>query len=586
MSLARQIRRLKKKVKEVVSRKQKRKAFLEPLEPRILLSADLKFSMSGEADDITLRLHEADGASTFQVIDNADQSVLLDQALADTSSIEILGSAAADALTVDFSTPFDIPVSFSDATQGDGDALKVLGSDRTWSITGADSGRTGDIEFSGIENLAGGPDNKDTFVFSPEGSLSGTVEGGAGGFDTVVIEGGTYHTTVYTALGPDSGLIQLDGTTLVYAGMEPVSNTGNVADAVYNATAGDDQIDIQDQILPDVGIYIESVNDAFEDSDITEPTGSLKINAGAGNDTIESNLTDFRVPLILDGGDGSDTLDLSGRTAPVTVIRFSDGSAALVDGTHYVAVRNVETFLGAQATLIEEGIPAWVEQGPGTIVDGQVEIPPDDPVSGAVQSVASHPFDSAVIFAASVNGGVWRSLDGGIHWAPLTDQFPTLGMGDIKISPLDADGDPLTGNYGGTGSPTPVEKLVLYAGTGKFSNSHLGGYSLGVLKSTNGGATWSLVGAHEFSGLSITAVVATGLTTAEGEIVLASALSKMSDDGTLEKEGGVFRSTAATDEAAGETWTEANGNVMARLDFSVAGRIRLAVHDSPGYNHI
>ena len=167
---------------------------------------------------------------------------------------------------------------------------------------------------------------------------------------------------------------------------------------------------------------------------------------------------------------------------------------------------------------------------------------------------------------------------------------------------------------------------MLYAGTGKFSNSHLGGYSLGVLKSTNGGSTWSLVGAHEFSGLSITAVVATGLTTTEGEIVLASALSKMSDDGTLEKEGGVFRSTdggltweqvhsgsvsdliadpgdprrfyaalpaagvfrstAATDDAAGETWTEANGISWPASISPMPRRIRLAVHDSPGYNHL
>ena len=47
MGLARQIKRLKKKLDWVSSRKRQRKAVLETLEPRILLSADLSFTMNG-----------------------------------------------------------------------------------------------------------------------------------------------------------------------------------------------------------------------------------------------------------------------------------------------------------------------------------------------------------------------------------------------------------------------------------------------------------------------------------------------------------------------------------------------------------
>ena len=40
MGLARQIKRLQKRREEAAAKKRRRKAFLEPLEPRLLLSAD------------------------------------------------------------------------------------------------------------------------------------------------------------------------------------------------------------------------------------------------------------------------------------------------------------------------------------------------------------------------------------------------------------------------------------------------------------------------------------------------------------------------------------------------------------------
>src|SRR5262249_11187744 len=51
--------------------------------------------------------------------------------------------------------------------------------DNTWIISGPNSGTVDGITFSGIANLVGGP-NKDTFVFLPGGSLTGTITGGTG----------------------------------------------------------------------------------------------------------------------------------------------------------------------------------------------------------------------------------------------------------------------------------------------------------------------------------------------------------------------------------------------------------------------
>jgi photosystem II stability/assembly factor-like uncharacterized protein len=102
---------------------------------------------------------------------------------------------------------------------------------------------------------------------------------------------------------------------------------------------------------------------------------------------------------------------------------------------------------------------------------------------------------------------------------------------------------------------------VVFAGTGKFSNSGDGGSNIGILKSVDGGATWSLVGANEMAGLPLTAITPVSATA-----VLAAALDKavirrsasggtsFNRDGTIvtdvRRDGGVLRSTNG-----GATWS-------------------------------
>jgi len=56
-------------------------------------------------------------------------------------------------------------------------------------ITGADQGTlNGSISFEGIENLSGAAGNRDTFVVEKTGSISGQLDGGDAGFDTLVVK--------------------------------------------------------------------------------------------------------------------------------------------------------------------------------------------------------------------------------------------------------------------------------------------------------------------------------------------------------------------------------------------------------------
>src|SRR4051794_22175273 len=95
---------------------------------------------------------------------------------------------------------------------------------------------------------------------------------------------------------------------------------------------------------------------------------------------------------------------------------------------------------------------AWVQQGPGQIVDPFAGTPgqssnvegitsPEGPIpeSGAIQAIAVQTADT--VYVGTVNGGVWKTTnatDASPTWIPLTDsQLPALSINSLAISPLD-----------------------------------------------------------------------------------------------------------------------------------------------------
>jgi hypothetical protein len=91
------------------------------------------------------------------------------------------------------------------------------------------------------------------------------------------------------------------------------------------------------------------------------------------------------------------------------------------------------------------------------------------------------------LYLGAANGGVWRTTDAGATWTPLTDTQPSLSTGSIA---LDTSSCP-------SGHPNAI-----YVGTGEenFAGDNL--YGEGVLKSSDGGATWSAFGSSAFTSAS------------------------------------------------------------------------------------
>lgn len=152
---------------------------------------------------------------------------------------------------------------------------------------------------------------------------------------------------------------------------------------------------------------------------------------------------------------------------------------------------------------------------------------------GRVNTVLVDPSNSNTIYLGAPAGGIWKSTNAGDSWSPLSDNLPQIGVSGIAV------------DYN---NPN-----IIYIATGDADAFDT--YSVGVMKSIDGGLTWNTTGLS-FSG--------TG--SASGDILINPSDSNMLWVAT---NNGIYRSTNA-----GTSWT-----VVQSGDFS-QGRIRL----KPGNN--
>jgi photosystem II stability/assembly factor-like uncharacterized protein len=151
----------------------------------------------------------------------------------------------------------------------------------------------------------------------------------------------------------------------------------------------------------------------------------------------------------------------------------------------------------------------WVPRGPQDI-------------GGRTRALVIHPTQPSIMWAGSVSGGVWKSVDGGLNWFAQNGGLSNFAISSMAINPQNPD--------------------ILYAGTGEgFANNDAlsGG---GIFRSTDGGMTWSALLAtipnpsnpDPWSRVDRISVASDGVT------ILAAA------------RGGIFRST----DGGTTTWTQ------------------------------
>lgn len=77
-------------------------------------------------------------------------------------------------------------------------------------------------------------------------------------------------------------------------------------------------------------------------------------------------------------------------------------------------------------------IPTWVALGPNPIPNGQTQTV-STAVSGRVTAIEVDPSDANKVYVGTAQGGVYRSLDGGVNWTPIFDSAISLAIGALNL---------------------------------------------------------------------------------------------------------------------------------------------------------
>ncbi|HET9982384.1 MAG TPA: hypothetical protein VFQ38_02300 [Longimicrobiales bacterium] len=98
-------------------------------------------------------------------------------------------------------------------------------------------------------------------------------------------------------------------------------------------------------------------------------------------------------------------------------------------------------------------------------------------MSGRIVDLAVVETDPAVFYAASATGGVWKTVNGGVTFAPVFTDGGTHSVGAIAVSQTDTS--------------------IVWVGTGERASRQSNSWGDGVYKSTDGGRTWTNMGLRE-----------------------------------------------------------------------------------------
>jgi hypothetical protein len=144
--------------------------------------------------------------------------------------------------------------------------------------------------------------------------------------------------------------------------------------------------------------------------------------------------------------------------------------ATVPAGARLKAFQQLQARLAAEQAALSRGkndsdVGSWQLVGPATMNGFW------GTNSGRVSAIAVDPTNNQIVYTGAAQGGIWKTTNGGTTWTPLTDTQASLAIGSIALD--------------------PQNHLTIYVGTGEENNSGDSYYGEGILKSTDGGNTWT-----------------------------------------------------------------------------------------------
>lgn len=235
-------------------------------------------------------------------------------------------------------------------------------------------------------------------------------------------------------------------------------------------------------------------------------------------------------------------------------IRSERGTGELNRWAYRAAADQREAMQPAQRWMLDTGATgpqsyapvAWAFCGPKSHNPPSQGYYGEGVVSGRKNAVAISVSTPTTSYVASAGGGAWKSIDNGVTYTPLSDRWPALYTSSVAIDPGNAN--------------------VVYIGTGDRNGAMTTGF--GVMKSTDGGATWTQTGLGAFGTSTITKL---WIHPTNPSVVLAAAEGGSNP--------GIYRSADS-----GDTWVQTNAPAVSWQDLDAAanGSVIYAVSPTAG----
>jgi len=174
---------------------------------------------------------------------------------------------------------------------------------------------------------------------------------------------------------------------------------------------------------------------------------------------------------------GADDAEAGGPSGALQALQFWGAERAYpnrtIPGASYGAALEGQRRQRALAVAgPDDRVAPWSPLGPANI-------------GGRTLCLAIRPDDPDVLFAGSASGGLWKSTTGGVGaaaWQYVDTGYPVLGVSTIAIDPGDPDV-----MYIGTGEAYDHDDSI----GGDVVRTTRGSYGVGILKSTDGGVSWT-----------------------------------------------------------------------------------------------
>jgi len=146
------------------------------------------------------------------------------------------------------------------------------------------------------------------------------------------------------------------------------------------------------------------------------------------------------------------------------------------------------------------------------------------PFSGRITNFAVPRGQSQLYYVLTATGGLWKTVDGGIHFEPLFDKYGNMSMGYLAIAPSNSS--------------------ILYLGTGESIHARAAYHGNGMWKSTDAGKTWTHIGLEKSY-----YIPKIEIDPKNPDVVYAAAEGKLYDN-TMDCERGLYKTADG-----GKTWT-------------------------------